>query len=92
MKKREIEVKMVGTLERTENTVAILVRRPDTKQPTGAELRAITQAVTTMYDDNVLVICLGPNEQIESLNEAEMNARGWVRGVTGDRGTLMRKH
>ncbi len=86
MKRKVIEVELVGTLERTGDTVAIMVRRSVTKPPTGAELRAISQAVVAMYDDGVVVICLGPNEHIETLNEAEMNARGWVRGAVSDDG------
>lgn len=86
MKKRVIEVELVGTLERTADTVAIMVRRPDTKPPTAAELKAITTAVATMFDDGVVVICLGPNEHIETLNEAEMNARGWHRGMVSEDG------
>ena len=94
MKKKVIEVVLVGTLERTEHTVAVMVRRAETKEPTEKEMRAISQAVTTMYDDGVLVICLGPNEHIETLDETEMNQRGWVRGtVSKDRRTqIRRKH
>ncbi len=86
MKKRLIEVELVGTLERTGDTVAIMVRRSVTAPPSAAELRAITQAVATMYDDGVVVICLGPNEHIETLNEAEMAARGWVKGALSEDG------
>lgn len=86
MKKRVIEVELVGTLERTADTVAIMVRRAVTKPPTAAELKAISTAVCTMYDDGVVVICLGPNESIETLNEAEMNSRGWVKGAVSEDG------
>ncbi|HUW09626.1 MAG TPA: hypothetical protein VM537_07825 [Anaerolineae bacterium] len=82
----KIEVELVGTLERTPETVAILVRRAESKPPTAAELKAITTAVTTMFDDGVVIICLGPNEDIRGLNEAEMSARGWVRGLISDDG------
>ena len=86
MKRKDIVVELVGTLERTGDTVAIMVRRPETKPPSAAELKAISTAVATMYDDGVLVICLGPNEHIETLSEAQMNARGWVRGAVSDDG------
>ena len=92
MKKRVIEVEVVGILEMKEDTVAVMVRRTSTKLPTGDEVRAVGNAIAAVAGDHVLVIMLGPNEYIETLSETEMNARGWIRGaVSEDRRTEIKR-
>lgn len=92
MKKKVIEVKLVGTLQNQENTVAVVVRRPNAKPMVDAEVKAIGNAVKEAFGDSILVICLGPNEGVETLSERQMNDRGWVRGATSDRSTMKRVH
>ena len=94
MKKKVIEVELAGTLEKRDDTVAVVVRRPDAKPLAAAEVKAIGNAVAEVFGDSVLVICLGPNEGVETLTERDMNDRGWVRGVVSDdrRSQIARKH
>lgn len=94
LKKRviEVQVELTGTLEAKEDTVAVVVRRPNATPLSGAEVKAIGNAVKQAFGDAVLVICLGPNEGVETLSETEMNARGWVRGAVSPRSEMRRTH
>jgi len=92
MKKRVIECELIGTLEAKEDTVVVMVRRPDTHPPSPEEVKAVGEAVHQAFGYNVMAVLLGPNEHIETLSESEMAKRGWVRGtMSGDGKTSIRR-
>jgi hypothetical protein len=85
-KKRVLEVELVGTLERTEDTAAIMVRSAEARRMTGQEMSALDGALKAVFGEGVLMIVLGPGEFVEALSEGEMAARGWVRGALSEDG------
>lgn len=88
----EVKVEVVGTLDRREDTVAIVVRRSKAEEFNKHEVRAIGNVLKEAFGDKVLVIILGPNDHVETLSEGEMSDRGWVRGIASDRSRLTSVH
>lgn len=77
-----MNVEIIRTLKPSDDIAAVILRSSEARRASQHEIENLTHAIQQQLGRDTLLIILGPNEDMEFLDEDEMEKRGWVKALS----------